>query len=750
MMAQYADSSTVFLHGNGVASGTAESTDFQERFFEQAIQLYKDVIAGTHPRLRLPTADSYQPTPASLAQPSQPVDFSSTAASSSTPQHRLRPVLDPILLEKSPHLIKAEQELAQRRNGLKAKLQNYSSGQRQQVDPVQKRQQEIAIQRSKLEKALGLQVQMLSGSDAMPLLVHIPLDQALHAVAPQSGLKTPPAAQSPSSESFDENSYYSSKADSWSTEHTVPHGYQNDSDAMVVSDEEEEEEEDLYEPPPQVEAPSGPLHNHHATLPGIGEPQSQQDWEPEWDDDEEDDDGEDYEPPAPMPIDPPRQNTYIMPPQPIQNTFSAHHNLNHHVSAPQQSTHRPGRHPGGPTIIENRIRSPVSIVVNQIQSPAAPQPSRISPLAFGRMMPSAPPAFNGQRQPPSGLVNTSSSMASRRNSPTGGRHSIQMKKKQDKLAMREKKRKRNATPEERQTRKSKKGKRRAITPLERQPRRHSPMRSPEPYIKPEPVSPQPYYSHMGSPRMARPQSAYQSDFEASPRAYVPRRAPDRDTQDLRRVASLHYARRPISPAQAREYEYGGYVPTESRVFTPAPYEVVDRRSRASAYPEGYPPDPYARVHSPSLMAPPPPPRQIIMDQYGNKYYAEPVVEHRHVYERAVTRAPIPRYDDSYQAMPPPPRIRSYTQMPEDVVERPRAYSVRPQESSQRDASRDYHHVPQQRPPPPRFEEHPAPQRAYSVRPEPPRHQEYRHPSQQPEEQGRASYGDGRRIISYGY
>ncbi|KAF2429451.1 hypothetical protein EJ08DRAFT_650468 [Tothia fuscella] len=904
-MATQLAGSPVYLNGNGIS--TTESSDSNpqlEQFYAKIVQLHKDVVAGTHPRLKIstgkaaaPTSTSANPfssnsttnsqqhlpgdahkstevpvklTPApnastlssSLVDVSQSVP-SSKPSNAATPQHNLRPnpagpaVIDPVLLEKSPALIQAEQELAERRNGIKAKLQNHQS---RQADPVQQRQQEIAIQRSKYEKAIGLQVQMLKGSGALPLLPDIPLRQAQDIVPPVSGYKPPSVAQSPSSESFDENSYYSSKANSWSTEHTEPcHGDGNDSDAMIVSDE-EEEEEDLYEPPPQVDTISGPsATDHTSTMPALHDPATQHDWEPEWDDEEEED-GDDYEPPAPMTLD--QDYPRIPPPQ---QTASSHYDVHQHMQPPPlHAVQKYGRQGAGPTITENRIRSPMSVAVNQIQSPAAPQPSRISPLALGNMMPSAPPPFTDQRH------------AQNNPSVPNASSGAQAKPKQDRNGVRPngKKRKRNATPE-RETRRSKKGKRRAITPMQQQqqPRKiMTPIRSPEPYIKPEPMSPPPDFGYADaapsrrpsrifregpeSPRIARPRSAYQSEYEQSPRAYryadeddrmappAPAfRRPERDTQDLRRVASLHYARRPVTPPQ-----YNAYAPVE-RVLEPAPYEVVDRRPRASAYPE---PDPYART-----LMPPPPPRQIIMDQYGNKYYAEPVVEERverrasvmpapaihgnkyyaepvveerverrasamppptthgnkyyaepvieerverrasampppatHVnkyyaepvveerverrasampppttrmYERAATREP--QYDE--YAMPPPPRARAYTQMPEPVLApaRERAYS-RPPPPPARVASVQpgAGYARREMPPPPMSRSQmreprdgdeyysPAqPQRAPVVGGGGRRYAEERHGGERVDERerGRTPYGDGRRIVTYG-
>jgi hypothetical protein len=113
---------------------------------------------------------------------------------------------------------------------------------------------------------------------------------------------------------------------------------------------------------------------------------------------------------------------------------------------------------------------------------------------------------------------------------------------------------------------------------------------------------------------------------ASPTAY---RTTQRDNQDLRRVASMHHAQLPPSPAH-RTYSpapqrtvsmtYGdprlAPQPTEVR-YHEAPREgtayVRERSPRMQAY---Y--DPY------NMRAPSPAPREpqrIVIDQYGNRYYA---------------------------------------------------------------------------------------------------------------------------------
>jgi hypothetical protein len=851
MATQHAE--PVYLNGNGNGIDYANTAP-DERLYIKLLQLKDQVLAGSHPRFKITPAQaallraraepdafapsalrnsdpdhvslgdthrdadaSFQPTASSIGlatsssfvEPAHPASSSPHLFPTSTPQHRPRlqapsAVIDPVLLGKSPILLQAEAEIRHQRE-LAAQRDN-----QRQIDSDAQRQNEFAIKRHNLEKIISQQVDAAASEASAPVVTSF-FEKAQEIVAIVSGVASPlPPTQSPSHASFDENSYYSSKADSWSTERTPLQGDQNDSDAMSVSD---EEEEDLYEPPSQVSAPSGPSPatvpvQHSASLTGVYEPSaSQQDWEPQWDDEEDED--EDYEPPAPYIFGDHPQNSSFMPS--TQNVLPTPHHSNHF----SQAANNARGHHGAPTIIENRIRSPVSIAVNHIQSPAAPQPSRISPLALGlgKVIQPALPQFNGQQRPPSGAtglpggrrdeqhstagMDRNGGKNTRRPSP-GTRRAAKLKRKAEAAAAAAaeaaKKRKRAASPDGRDKRKNKKGKRRAMSP-------HAGSRSPETYIKLEPVSPPPDLGYaeyaptrrtsgnyrnaqdveLMSPRIARPSSAYRgSDYSSSPRGYrytgedverVPQQLPaayrQRDTQDLRRVASLHYARRPMSPPTR---EYGAYTPAaESRTFVPSPYEVVERpQLRHSAYPEAAPrpmphytrpgrtpsptrfADPYGRTHSPALM-PPPPPRQVLVDEFGNRYVPEQPAEYRVVsqpsrmdvdpfYHRATTREPTLRpvrvadvYEDiPYQGMPPPPRSRAFTQLPEDIAgshsHRERAYSVRPQVVSPRAApARGYsgHEASlDRRPPPPRFEEAPPPRefvpRPYSVRPEPPR------------------------------
>lgn len=282
------------------------------------------------------------------------------------------------------------------------------------------------------------------------------------------------------------------------------------------------------------------------------------------------------------------------------------------------------------------------------------------------------------------------------------------------------------------------------------------VRSPEPYIKEEPQSPPPFAEPQPSKRRALqplpnehevlsprgPVYYREYDEPTSPTViHTPQRRQQPQEQDLRRVASLHHARRPYSPGGSGAEIYAPppeYRPVRaaSHAFAERPEVPVFREasSRASMAPR------YIRERSRSpIYEPMPPPRRIVVDQYGNKYYAAPVearesaappsrrVEVDPYYERAVTREPTMRaparseiYEDEMgqRMLPPPPRRYMEAAEPELIEARP----FRQREASRRPVEVEYR--PQEvmeRRPVPQYEEMGPPQympsRAYSVRPE---------------------------------
>lgn len=319
------------------------------------------------------------------------------------------------------------------------------------------------------------------------------------------------------------------------------------------------------------------------------------------------------------------------------------------------------------------FRAPV--ITNNLMHIAAPQPARVSPLAVAGVpglgqssvrRAQADRIVSPRLQAQSALTSRANERAMSEESTTSPRNSGQTSpnfplSKKKKTRQRKKKREAEAAAE--RTRKKHK--------------EYMPAKSPEPYIKPEPVSPPPFTNipehqaansrpqyqlppdvEIVSPHEFRPrprQPYYQEPIPAAPLRYgspaatvirVASPAPGyrrsrRDDQDLRRVASIQAAQRPPSP---------GYQQT-SPVYSPvAPYRTASQpyaSQSAQASPRYHmepsratstyvrsersmsPPqvrmsrDGYSHaMPPPNMMAPPaPPPRRIVVDQYGNQYVA---------------------------------------------------------------------------------------------------------------------------------
>jgi len=676
------------LNGNSVVPAEAQR---EADFLEQLLRIRDEVLAGKHPRIRLPpkvleqvaprppqTAPSARPPNSGLnggsyasqlfpTRSENPNEFASPVA------HAQRPFsakstssgIDPVLLTKSDHLIRAELQLK-----------------RQQLERALKEQLDKRGRANDEEREL---------LDVDDLLV-----QAHKIVRPVSGLRAP-APDTEDGESFDENSYYSSKADSWSSEE-VDRNANTQTDAAGQLTQQGKRSTN----PAQLTA-SKPLPSAQ-TSPQVIE-LDEEPYEPA-------DDLEIYEPEAIGVHDEPEESDYSPPPA---------------ETGPNESRRANGRYGNGNA---NGYGGTAS-VLNMFYM--FPQPfAVIHPTDQG-----------------TDIYNRSS----RRQSPTGPVPPIQNNRK----------RKRESR-EKRQQQASKRA-----------------VRSPEPYIKEEPQSPPPFASYTDPPsskrralqplpndvevvsarEASRPQPIHYREQEPSvrtPRQYEeplspsvarfsqPQRRLERNDHDLRRVASLQNARRAYSPVDDELYAAPSprQVRAASYAFVERPIEqhiFREASARPSAAPRYLPEQVQGhefvgRAQSPVIMAPPP--RRIVVDQYGNRYYAAPVeardalaspsrrIEVDPYYERAVTREPTIRVpvrtevyeDDDAQRMPPPPP-RRYMEASEAEV-----FEARPfrREASRRPVEVEYrpHEVVERRPVPyeemvPRQEY--VPQRAYSVRPE---------------------------------
>lgn len=153
-----------------------------------------------------------------------------------------------------------------------------------------------------------------------------------------------------------------------------------------------------------------------------------------------------------------------------------------------------------------------------------------------------------------------------------------------------------------------------------------------------------------SPRYIQQEPIYLDDEPQ--RSPSMRRRPMRDDTDLRRIASLQYARRAPSP------EVQEISPREMRYAMEPPQQTLPRSSPRYQYAdEDFKPRQIVRGrHSSSMMAPkeyaprsmmprpPPPKHRIVVDEHGNEYIAIPAGP-------SARQSLAPQYDDEPQYTP---------------------------------------------------------------------------------------------------
>ncbi|KAL1965509.1 hypothetical protein VTN77DRAFT_5592 [Rasamsonia byssochlamydoides] len=755
--------------------------------YEKILRISDEIFAGTHPRLKVPpqfvrkvpsrtlqtpttTTASAEPsgTPQSKSGPatSQAASTATSASTAPSVSTRVAPKptseIDPIFLTKSDDLVRAEIQL-----------------QRQRVERMLREQ----LEQRRLEAR-----QKASAQEARPDFdVTDVLNKALEIVKPLPPPSDVHGANGTTvpSDSFDENSFYSSRApDSpqhepasseserlvrpQDTEGALPAdvtvGRRSDGlprpEAAEPGVTDTDTQGSLYNATDKPILPQSQKQSLSAAVPAAHADKYAVPREPE-----EPLDEPEYSPPEP-----------VIPP--VDNRDHHEYHRREALNPRKRSYERPAER----TRMGQRSYSPASdvrIVRNHITSPAAPQPSRVSPLAMAKV-PSVHQLRSAQQDYRPERVSTD---------PYSGRTS----------------------PEQLIPRK-----RRRLQ--ESRERRHA-AESPEPYIKQEPVSPPPFadvppasqgrsrqpqerpvYIDIASPRYTPSidrreaisrEPVYEldrygnnaRDYDAPVEANIARtvsrmssRRPARDTQDLRRVASLHHARHP--EVLSREYAEpaGGVHPRSMRASS---YAVVERptyyeRPRyydetIPSYPRRYapvdelPPSPGFRETYVDEEPPPPRQRRIVVDEHGNQYYetvpapkvctmppppsrvakVEDYNERAHIRNGSVRATSI--VDDPYgdrryvHDMPPPPQTtyRRVVDYPRGVVEERRPYRpVAEREPAYRSSSVvvDYaprhstyvedHEIPRERlvrmssvrPPATRYEEPREVHRVQSVRP----------------------------------
>lgn len=767
---------------NGFTPTTLEQ-NAQAHFYEQLLQLRDAVLSDKHPHFKLPadvkqklqsakisipgssqqlpglktdlrngaqvtTSTQYNGTHLNGARNTAAFDEnrSSHAGQASAPKTHPSGI-DPVLLTKSDDLIKAE----------------------------------IHLKRQRIEKQLKENVEqrrqsMRRDADAEPAtLIDLPeiLQKAWELVKPVSGLKPTANTQAAASDSFDENSYYSSQANDWSSQASAD-SKPNDAAAVDTSilDPTHQGLTGLASSASLTKHPVSANERHldrQAHRPHISALRSPEvsfytnDTEGAYDAERED--SEEYSPPA--------AEAFSAADDAMDLDDGQWYKFTSQVEA-KISTDSSEFVPEEPTVPSPQA----TVVTNHLMHIAAPQPARVSPLAVAKvpgLSQSTPRVSAKVARAFEKAVSEESTTSPRGSAPTSP--NVPSTKKQ---RTRQRKRKREAEAAEK-TRK----------------RREEPLvpKSPEPYIKPEPVSPPPFAEvpSIQAPKSRGPQTLPPDVEIVSPHEFRPRPRqqyyqepppppqsfpygtpvspavvrvespasygrPRRDDQDLRRVASLHAAQRPVSPVYSPVAPYR----TMSQTYLDHPPRAPSTyRTEATRAPSNYirsersmsPPQLRAAreayVQSPALMPPPPPPqRRIVVDQYGNKYIAAeeadpppPVPARMSVaphgryeagdvaYERAPSRAsglyhPAGAYDDSRMAPPPMRRItvQAEGEGPDYRAYRQREYSRAPEAQYYREEP--VYMAPPPAPPAHRASAYPpepaAPSgyvRAYSVRPE---------------------------------
>lgn len=572
----------------------------------------------------------------SVGQPNHPMQRSPNAQRTSTSGTGSSGI-DPIFLTKSEDLVKAE----------------------------------IQLQRQRIERALEEQVyqrkivsrQRISDQEAVPdFNISEVFAKALDIVKPTSSAENNGAnATATSSDSFDENTFYSSQVNDSPLEEIdnarrSPVGEQqaqlmeiNGVDANVQAKDRSralQQNGNLRSGVPEQDRRVSELEEHvYATL--RPEDQATQKGRSHYYTREPRDIHEepDYSPPAADEAIPLRRNSQAATRANGEDSYNQQNFLRRSRAQARNGSHDNAQSRSKPV----SPPSPnVRIVRNHITSPFAPQPARVSPLAVAKV-PQLPQDQRYGREHHAGRENENARAAAGP-SPEGPLQQLNPRKRRRAPGAGE--RARNVTARRGQE-------------------------SPEPYIKPEPLSPPPFSSVMTvapaqtrqraprpihidtvSPRERHHGFIQPRRFQASSGAYryalesptspAARRLSSRmghhghgqNEPDLRRIASVQYVRHPQSPI----LDHVQYSPIEIQQPRQSSHAFIERQPAAEQYhyyrdPVPSQPGRYIRSErslsppplrgaytaidqAPPAMAPPPP-RRIVMDQYGNKYYEAP-------------------------------------------------------------------------------------------------------------------------------
>lgn len=714
---------------NGSSQPPSGPSDVVE--YEKILNLRDQIFAGTHPRLKLPDQIIRKVTPRS-AQTPLPAPQASTFDSVTSSQHKESPLPPATQAAISPNVSGASPSSG---GGRVPALKSTTS----ELDPIFLTKSddliraEIQLQRQRIERVLRDQLEakkLEARQKPLPQESNPDFDvaevfaQALELVKPPTATDAERANGTvAASDSFDENSFYSSRApDSPQHEHRdvstdiSPQETQmvdiNDGDITVIehptnhnTGETSFTGQDMLNSQDQA-----PVFNQHANTYGaprgaedtrmrdasIGRRQLSQ--EPY--------DEPEYSPPGP------------------DIPMGGRRDTGPHIS--EAFPNLPGRPGRRQSYVDQgrRPRSPPSrdirVVRNHITSPAAPQPSRVSPLAVSKV-PSLPQS-RARRGTQAGQAPTGHD--SERTSPEGpAQPPISRKRRR----VQDGRNKRRHVEEER------------------------PAESPDiPYIKPEPVSPPPFtdppVQYLARRRPAPEQYTLIDDDspqyvpvdnrrevggrggiyeEGYGKAYnidnpidlsvsrassrVGYRRPVREEHDLRRVASLQHIRQPeythdypeqVADVSPRLVRAASYVERPVQVAKPRYYEEppespYQRRyvSRPVSPPPPPPPQPaqpryrdsYPDIQ-PEPHAMPPPQRRVVVDADGNRYY-ESIVN-----PRMAPPPPPPQFSkpDPYEeggVLAPRGRVRAMSIVDDPYRERRYVEEMPPPEMAYRRSGR---------------------------------------------------------------
>ncbi|KAJ5129775.1 uncharacterized protein N7515_005814 [Penicillium bovifimosum] len=646
--------------------------DDEVREYEKILTISDQIFSGNHPRLSVPqhlvrksgqtaqnvplrthlpknplSKEVVDSAPVALKNTRQPYISPQSASARNTLSAAPQPArvaskptseIDPIFLTKSDDLIRAELQL-----------------QRQRLERALRDQADLRKQEAKQRPAVQDTKPDFDVSEVFKQALEVVKPVSISDVSEASG---PGAA---ASESFDENSVYSSRAPD-----SPPQAGKQQKSSPVAT---------LAQTATAAHVPVNHYSDELQRLEALNRPGSDQEM----------------------------QDAYIVADQ--RHSHSQKQTSAHKPEAPVSQPHEPLQvemmeepeysppapaappvdHRGYPSGVENgtgrqsrpdaryadrtrdvrRTPSPaiVKVVQSHITSPVAPQPSRVSPLAIAK----GPSAQIHDGRYGLGSEPVYLEPGSARGSPNAPVPNIVSRKR-------------------RRLREGDEGSRQSMYKRQN-------AEPTEVFIKEEPVSPPPFaddpivvrdrhpqerrpvYVDIASPRytpvyesrgptMREPVYEIDPYYEAPPDAGRQRtvsrlgtRRPMREEADLRRVASVQYARQsdypreyieaPSRPIRAASYVVERPSQERPRYYEEAPYAQHRYIAADDLPPPTYREPYYEEALPPRVMAPPQ--RRIVVDEHGNQYYEI---------------LPAPRL----QPIPPPPQHRSVSQMPKGAYE----------------------------------------------------------------------------------